>query len=313
MSVLAATKRGQRSGGDDEIQRKHAVTERRLAFGLLAPSLFGVGVFLLIPVLLVFAFSFIRWNMLNSPDFVGFDNYLDAFRFEGAGHALLITTIYVLLNIPAQTVLALGMAWLMNRPGRFTAVIRVLCVLPYLATPVAMALIWQWIFNPTTGVVNVMLSWVGISGPAWLNSSFWALPVVAFANIWQYVGYNMLFFLAGLQGIPHTLYEAASLDGAGRWQQFKSITMPLLRPTLFFVLVTGAIGSFQVFDTVYVMTNGGPGRATTVMNQLIYENGFVGFRIGTASALSVILFLVILAVTLVQSSYFNKRTTYEMV
>ena len=291
-----------------------AARRRRLtAFGMLAPSLFGVVVFLAIPVVLVIAFSFLRWNLLNPPKWVGLSNYLEVFRYEGAGHALVVTIFYVLLNIPIQTVLALGMAMLMNRPGRFTAVIRVLSVLPYLATPVAMAVVWQWVFDPQTGVVNTLLSQVGITGPAWLSSSTWALPVVAFANIWQYVGYNMLFFLAGLQSIPQQVYEAASIDGASRTRQFLHITLPLLRPTMLFVLVTGVIGSFQVFDTVYVMTQGGPGTATTVMNQLIYFNGFRGFRIGAASALSVILFLVILAVTVAQFSYFRKRTTYEMV
>ena len=286
---------------------------RFTALGLLAPSLFGVVVFLAIPVFLVIVFSFLRWNLLTSPKWVGLGNYADIFRYEGAGHALLITIFYVLLNIPIQTVLALGMAMLMNRRGRFTGVIRVLCVLPYLATPVAMAVVWQWIFDPSTGVVNTLLHQVGITGPTWLSSSTWALPVVAFANIWQYVGYNMLFFLAGLQSIPPQLYEAAGIDGASRRSQFLHITLPLLRPTMLFVLVTGVIGSFQVFDTVYVMTQGGPGNSTTVMNQLIYFNAFKGFRIGAASALSVILFLVILAVTIAQFSYFRKRTVYEMV
>jgi ABC-type sugar transport system permease subunit len=296
--------------------RPRATRSRRArltAFGLLAPSLFGVLVFLAIPVFLVIIFSFLRWNLLTSPKWVGLGNYIDVFRHEGAGHALWITILYVLLNIPAQTVIALGMAMLMNRQGRFTSVIRVLCVLPYLATPVAMAVVWQWVFDPTTGVVNTLLHQIGITGPTWLSSSHWALPVVAFANIWQYVGYNMLFFLAGLQAIPNQVYEAAAIDGATKRQQFFHMTLPLLRPTMLFVLVTGVIGSFQVFDTVYVMTNGGPGDSTTVMNQLIYFNGFRGFRIGAASALSVILFLVILAVTIAQFSYFRKRTVYEMV
>ncbi|WP_265447520.1 carbohydrate ABC transporter permease [Flexivirga meconopsidis] len=287
--------------------------QRLTAYGLLAPSLFGVTVFLAVPVILVIAFSFLRWNLLNAPEFVGLANYVDVFRYEGAGHALWITVLYVLLNIPLQTALALGMAMLMNRTGRFTSVVRVLCVLPYLATPVAMAVVWQWIFDPTNGMVNTLLSAVGVTGPDWLNSNMWALPVVAFANIWQYVGYNMLFFLAGLQAIPAQVYEASSIDGASRFRQFLHVTLPLLRPTLLFVLVTGVIGSFQVFDTVYVMTKGGPGKATTVMNQLIYTSGFQGFRIGAASALSVILFLIILAVTIAQFTYFRKRTVYEMV
>jgi len=286
---------------------------RMTALGLLAPSLFGVTIFLAIPVVLVIIFSFLRWNLLTSPQWVGFGNYVDIFRHEGAGHALLVTIYYVVINIPVQTVLALGMAMLMNRRGRFTAVVRVLCVLPYLATPVAMAVVWQWVFDPQTGVVNTLLHQVGITGPDWLSSSSWALPVVVFANIWQYVGYNMLFFLAGLQAIPPQVYEASSIDGATTRAQFLHITLPLLRPTMLFVLVTGFIGSFQVFDSVYVMTQGGPGDATTVMNQLIYQNGFQGFRIGAASALSVILFLVILLVTVSQFSYFRNRTTYEMV
>lgn len=283
------------------------------AYGLLAPSLFGVLVFLAIPVVLVVIFSFLKWNLLTAPVFVGVQNYIDVFVHEGAAHALLVTVYYFLLNIPFQTAFALGMAVLMNRKGRFTAVIRVLCVLPYLATPVAMGVVWQWIFSPQTGVVDTLLHGIGIPGPAWLDSPGWAMPVVAFANIWQYVGYNMLFFLAGLQAIPTQIYEAAAIDGSSRVSTFFRLTVPLLRPTMLFVLVTGAIGSFQVFDSVYVMTNGGPGTSTTVMNMLIYQNGFVGFRIGAASALSVILFAVILVVTLVQFRYFNKRTTYELV
>jgi ABC-type sugar transport system permease subunit len=286
---------------------------RFTAFGLLAPSLVGVTFFLAIPVLLVIVLSFFRWNMLTAPKWVGLSNYINMFRYEGAGHALLVTVYYVLLNIPVQTVLALALAMLMNRRGKITSVVRVICVLPYLATPVAMAVVWTWFFDPKTGVINTLLHLVGITGPNWLLSSFWALPVVAFANTWQYVGYNMLFFLAGLQAIPAPVYEAASIDGASKRSQFFYITLPLLRPTLFFVLVTCVIGSFQVFDTVYVMTNGGPGTSTTVINQLIYNSAFRGFHIGVASAMSVILFLIILAVTIAQTSYFRKRTTYEMV
>jgi ABC-type sugar transport system permease subunit len=294
---------------DRRTSRRRTLT----AYGLLAPSLVGVVVFLGIPVILVVIFSFLKWNLLTAPQFVGVQNYIDAFVHEGAGHALLVTFYYFLLNIPFQTAFALLMAMLMNRKGRFTAIIRAACVLPYLATPVAMGVVWQWIFAPQTGVVNTLLHFVGIQGPDWLNSPGWAMPVVAFANIWQFVGYNMLFFLAGLQAIPATLYEAAAIDGAGRFARFFRVTLPLLRPTMLFVLVTGAIGSFQVFDSVYVMTNGGPGTTTTVMNMLIYQNGFIGFRIGVASALSVILFFVILVVTLVQFRYFSRRTVYEMV
>jgi len=289
-------------------RRRQALT----GYAFLFPSLVGVLLFLAIPVVIVFVLSFMRWNLLNPASFVGFRNYIDIFRYENAGHALLVTAYYVLLNIPAQTVIALGLAMLLRRKQRGAGVVRVLCVLPYLATPVAMAVVWNWVFNPTNGIINTLLSHIGITGPAWTSSATWAMPVVAFANIWQYVGYNMLFFFAGLNAIPGALYEAAAVDGASRAKQFARITVPLLRPTLLFVLVTGFIGSFQVFDTVYVLTNGGPGNSTQVMNQLIYQEAFTSFNIGDASAMSVVLFGVILAVTIAQFVYFRRRTTYEM-
>ena len=284
----------------------------RTAFAFLAPSLVGVVLFLVIPVILVIVLSLTQWNLLTPIKFIGFSNYVNIFRFDGFGHSLLVTAYYVLLNIPAQTVIALGMALLLNNRLPGSAFVRIVAVLPFLATPVAMSVVWTWFFDPTNGIVNQMLAHVGITGPAWLSDSATAMPIVAFANIWQYVGYNMLFFLAGLQAIPPSLYEAASIDGAGKVAQFRRVTLPLLRPALLFVLVTGVIGSFQVFDTVYVLTAGGPGNATNVANLNIYNTAFQGFRIGEASAMSVILFLVILIVTVLQFTYFNRRTTYEI-
>lgn len=282
------------------------------ALSYLLPSMLGVLIFLAVPVVMVVILSFFRWNLLTPATFVGGSNYTDIFRYEGVAHSLLVTCYYVVLNIPIQTVFALGLAVLLNRKLRGSGFVRVIAVLPYLATPVAMAVVWNWFFDPSTGAINTVLAKVGITGPAWLASEVLAMPVVAFANIWQYVGYNMLFFLAGLQAIPASLYEASAIDGASKPQQFFGITLPLLRPTLLFVLVTGFIGSFQVFDTVYVLTGGGPGNATEVMNSLIYKTAFVGFRIGDAAAMSVVLFVVILVVTILQFAYFSKRTTYEM-
>ena len=283
----------------------------RTAFGFLAPSLIGVVVFLVVPVIFVMILSLTQWNLLTPLKWVGFSNYANIFRFDGFGHSLLVTAYYVVLNIPVQTVLALGLALLLNSKRRGSALIRVICVLPFLATPVAMGVVWNWFFSPT-GMINQFLAHVGITGPAWLSNEATAMPVIAFANIWQYAGYNMLFFLAGLQAVPLSLYEAASIDGATKIQQFRRVTLPLLRPALMFVLVTGVIGSFQVFDTVYVMTAGGPGNATKVANLNIYNTAFAGFRIGEASAMSVVLFLIILVVAIAQFAYFNRRTTYEI-
>ena len=284
----------------------------RTAFMLLLPSLLGVVLFLVIPVIMVILLSLVQWNMLTPMHWVGLSNYVNIFRFDGMGHSLLVTAYYVILNIPIQTALALGMALLLTSKRAGSGLVRIIAVLPYLATPVAMAVVWNWFFSPTTGIINQFLANFGITGPAWLSNEATAMPVVAFANIWQYAGYNMLFFLAGLGAIPVALYEAASLDGATKWAQFRQVTLPLLRPTLLFVLVTGVIGSFQVFDTVYVMTAGGPGNATEVASLNIYNTAFSGFRIGEASAMSVVLFLIILAITIAQFRWFNKRITYEI-
>jgi len=311
MSVAAATTaighQAPAVTGDAERRRRI-----RTAFTFLAPSLVGVVLFLVIPVILVIILSLTQWNLLTPLRFVGFSNYANIFRYDQFGHSLIVTAYYVLLNIPAQTVIALGMALLLNNKLRGSAFVRVVAVLPFLATPVAMSVVWTWFFDPTNGIVNQLLSHVGITGPAWLSDSATAMPIVAFANIWQYAGYNMLFFLAGLRGTPPSLYEAASIDGAGKIAQFRRVTLPLLRPALLFVLVTGVIGSFQVFDTAFVLTDGGPGNATTVANLNIYNTAFQGFRIGEASAMSVILFLVILVITVAQFTYFNRRTTYEI-
>jgi ABC-type sugar transport system permease subunit len=283
----------------------------RTAFAFLGPSLVGVALFLVVPVIMVIFLSLVRWNLLTPMKWVGLSNYVNIFRYDKFGHSLVVTAYYVILNIPIQTVLALGMAMVLRSKRFGSGVVRIICVLPFLATPVAMAVVWNWFFAPT-GIINQFLGHLGITGPAWLADQATAMPVVAFANIWQYAGYNMLFFLAGLQAIPLSMYEAASLDGATKVQQFRRVTLPLLRPTMLFVLVTGVIGSFQVFDTVFVMTGGGPGIATQVANLNIYNTAFAGFRIGEASAMSVVLFLVILVITVAQFRYFSKRTTYEI-
>ncbi|WP_322768612.1 sugar ABC transporter permease [Frankia sp. Cr1] len=288
------------------------VKEWLTAYGFIAPSFLGVLAFLLLPVIAVFVLSLFKWNLLGDPSFVGLDNFSRMVRDEEVRHSLLITFEYVLLNIPLQTVLALLLALFLNRKLRGIKVFRVLFVLPWMATPIAMAIIWQWIFDPARGSLNGFLNLFGIPGQPWLSSETWALLAVAAVNIWQYTGYNALFFLAGLQNIPDYLDEAARLDGAGPVRQFFSITLPLLRPTLFFVLVTSVIGSFQVFDTVYAMTKGGPGEATNVLNYEIYNRAFKFFDAGYASTIALLLFAVIVAITALQSWYFHNRTVYDL-
>ncbi|MER7480229.1 sugar ABC transporter permease [Streptomyces sp. NPDC126510] len=281
------------------------------AYLLLTPSLAGLVLFLVAPIAAVVVISFFDWNLMGAPHFVGLANYREMMGDSEVWRAMRNTVYYVLLNIPAQTVLALLLALAMNRKLRGGKVFRVLFVLPWMAMPVALGIVWSWAFDPQHGVVNQFLALFGIDGPAWLSSTTWAMPVLASVNIWQYTGYTMLFLLAGLQAIPESLYEAADLDGAGPVHRFFRITLPLLRPSMFFVLVTNTIGSFQMFDTVYVMTQGGPGGSTTTMNYDIYQQAFQLFRTGYASALAMLLFAVILLVTAVQVLYFRKRTVYD--
>lgn len=282
------------------------------AYLFLLPSFIGLLFFLILPILAVAVLSFFNWGMLTTPRFVGLANYNILLHSPIVGNSILVTAYYVLLNIPAQTILALLLALLMNQKLRGIGAFRTIYVVPWMATPVAMAVVWQWIFDPQYGALNSFLGLFGIHGLTWLSSTHLAMPAIAAVNIWQYTGYNMLFFLAGLQGIPDYLYEAAALDGASPVRRFFQVTLPLLNPTLFFVLVTTIIGSFQIFDTVYVMTQGGPANATSTINFYIFQEAFQFFHTGFAAALSMLLFAILLVVTLAQALYFSKRTVYDL-
>lgn len=281
------------------------------AYALLTPSLVGFVLFLVAPIIGVVVISFFDWNLMGSPRFVGLANYREMTGDSEVWRSVRDTLYYVALNIPAQTVLALLLALAMNRRLRGGKVLRVLFVLPWMAMPVALGIIWNWAFDPEHGAVNQFLSLLGISGPEWLSSTTWAMPVLASINVWQYTGYTMLFLLAGLQSIPESLYEAADIDGVTTLQRFFKITLPLLRPSMLFVLVTNVIGSFQMFDTVYVMTQGGPNGSTDTLNFHIYQQAFQLFRTGYASAIAMLLFALILLVTAAQFLYFRKRTVYD--
>ncbi|MER7503017.1 sugar ABC transporter permease [Nonomuraea pusilla] len=282
------------------------------AYLFIGPSLFGVVAFLLLPVAVVLGLSFFHWELLSAPEFAGLDNYRALAGDGEAWHSLWVTVLYVLLCIPLQTVLALTLALLLNQRVKGVRIFRSLFVVPWMATPIVLGLVWSWIFDPRDGALNSALALVGITGPDWLSDPAWALPAVALVNVWQHTGYTMLFFLAGLQGIPQELYDAASTDGASPAQRFWRITLPLLNPTMFFVMVTNLIGAFQVFDTVFVMTDGGPSGSTEVLNFRIFQTAFKQFDFGYASTLSMLLFAVILVVTLAQVRFFGKRTTYDL-
>ena len=284
------------------------------AYAFLSPSLLGLLLFLLLPVIAVAVLSFFDWGLISTPHFIGLQNYSTLLQSPAVHQSLLVTAYFVLLNIPLETVLALLLALLMNKKLPGIGLFRTLFAVPWMATPVAMGIVWQWIFDPQYGALNNFLALFGVPQLAWLASQQLALPSVAIVTLWGNIGYTMLFFLAGLQGVPDYLYEAAYIDGANPIQTFFRVTLPLLNPTMFFVLVTNFISSFQLFDTVYAMTSGkgGPAGSTNVLNFYIFQQAFQFFHAGYASALSMLLFLIILLVTLFLAVYFRNRTTYDL-
>ncbi len=282
--------------------------ETRTAYLMLVPSLIGVGVFLLVPVGLVLLISLSRWDLISEATWVGLDNYRHIFTSAAFGNSLVVTAAFVLMSIPVSIALGLLLAVAINRKLPGTGALRVLYVLPWVCAPLALGVVWRWILDPSTGAMNALLG----RRIEWLTDPELALPSVAFVQVWSSVGYISLFFLAGLQHIPASVYEAATLDGASRRRTLWSITLPLLRPTMFFVTVTSVIASFQVFDTVYAMTGGGPGYRTDVIASRIYNEAFVNLRLGRAAAMAVVLFVILLAVTFIQQRYFRRRITYDM-
>ncbi|MBM7784852.1 carbohydrate ABC transporter permease [Tenggerimyces flavus] len=290
--------------------RRSRLARREAATGyaLLAPSLLGVGLFLVFPVFVVLSISLQSWDLVSPARWVGLDNYLQILGDKQVGNSLLVTLFFVLIVIPVQTVLGLVTALLVNRRLPGSNLFRVIYVIPWISAPLALGVVWRWVFDPSDGALNALIG----ERVEWLSSTTLALPAVATVTIWSQVGYVTLFFLAGLNAIPPQLYEAARIDGADGWQTFWRLTLPLLRPTTFFVLVTGIISSFQVFDTVYAMTGGGPAGRTDVIASRIYYEAFESYRLGRAAAIAVVLLVLLVAVTLAQQLYFRRRITYDL-
>lgn len=279
-----------------------------VAWLLVAPSLLGVTAFLILPVVLAFAVSLLEWDLIGAPTFVGLDNYAALLTGGALVNSLVVTAIFTLISVPVTLALGLVLATQLARALPGSALVRVLVVIPWVCAPLALGVVWEWILQPSTGALNALLG----RRIEWLTSPTLALPAVAFVAIWQNVGYVSLFFQAGLTRIPGSIYEAAELDGAGPWRRLWSMTIPLLRPTTFFLAVTQVVASFQVFDTVYALTGGGPEHRTEVIASLIYNEAFTAFRLGRASAAAVILFVLLVAITVVQQRYFARRITYDM-
>ena len=266
----------------------------------LAPSLLALLAFSIGPMVGTLWVSLQEWNLIRSAEFIGLDNFRDLWHDDDAWRALRNTLYYLVGYLPLVVVGGLALAMLVNHKLRGVNLFRGLYFLPVVTSWVVVSLLWRWLLNPKDGIVNWLLERVGIDGPGWWTDRTWAMPSVILASAWKDLGFVMVILLAGLQAIDGTLYEAARIDGAGPWRQLRSVTLPLLTPSLFFVVVISLINGFQVFEQVWVMTEGGPAGASTVMVEQIVKNTFQYGRAGYAAAQSVVLFAIILAVTAIQ-------------
>jgi multiple sugar transport system permease protein len=266
---------------------------------LIAPAAIGFTVFYLYPTVRGFYLSLTNYSLLGQPKFIGFANFTALATDATFWNSLKVTIWYVILNIVFQTVIALGMAVLMHRLAKST-LIRGSLLLPFLIANVVVALLWFWMLDYQIGIVNAALEFVGLPKVAFFGSSTWAIPTIAFVNVWRNMGYTALLIFAGLQTIPKTIYEAGAIDGASEPKMFWRLTLPLLRPILVLVLVLTVTGSFQVFDTVAVTTKGGPGDASQVLQMYIFDQAFGRQHFGYASAISVVLFIILAGVAFAQ-------------
>jgi multiple sugar transport system permease protein len=266
----------------------------------LMPSLVGFFIFTAFPVVAAIGLAFYDYDLLLGREFNGLDNFRELAKDDVFRAAVVNTFYFTLVSVPLSVVLGLGAALLVNEALRGVVFFRTIYLLPYVTVTVAVALVWRWIYLPDVGLMNTFLGWFGINGPNWLSSETWAMPGIIIMSVWKSFGYNMVIFLAGLTAIPQHLYDAAKVDGANAWRRFLHITLPMLSPTTLFVMVISLIGSFQVFDQALVMTNGGPGTSTTTLVLYIYQAGFQSYKMGYASAIAVVLFVIVAVVTTIQ-------------
>jgi multiple sugar transport system permease protein len=284
---------------------------RLIALGFLAPNLIGFLIFTLIAIGMGIGMSFFRWDGANAPVFVGLRNFARMLSDSKFSHSLQVTLLYTAITVPLTIVLSLFIATLLTSNVRLATLFRATYFFPYIASIVAVAIVWQFLYHADQGPINQMLRSIGIADPPrWTSSKDTALYAVAIMNIWRSVGYYMVIFIAGIVGIPPTLYEAGAIDGTNMWQKFRYITLPMLGPTTFFVIIISIINSFQSFTPIFIMTGGGPGTATQVLVFRIYEEAFVLSGFGYASAMAMILFLMILAFTIFQFRWQEKNIAY---
>lgn len=262
----------------------------------ILPALVGTFVFIIIPVFFSFGLSFMDWDLINKARFVGFDNYAKIFSDELFWKILVNTLVYAISTSVFAVIIPLALACILNSKIRGSEFFKTAYFLPFVTPMIVIAVIWQWIFDPNIGILNHVLH-LHIN---WLYDKSFAMPAIIVVSVWKLIGYNMVIFLGGLSALNQSLFEAAKIDGANAIDTFKFVTVPLLSPTIFFVVIITCISSFQIFDLIYLMTQGGPQNSTNVLVYAIYKNAFEYFKVGQASAIAYVLFAIILVLTLVQ-------------
>ncbi len=270
--------------------------EKTSAWLFILPALLGTLIFIIIPVFCSFGLSFVKWDLVNQEQFVGLQNYRDIFS-EGLFWKILINTvIFAVSTSVLGVIIPLILAVILNSKIRGSEFYKTAYFLPFITPMIVIGVVWQWIFDPNIGMLNQFLR-LNIN---WLYDSHFAMPALIIVSVWKLIGYNMIIFLSSLSSINNSLFEAAKIDGANAFQTFKNITIPVLSPSIFFVVIITVISSFQVFDLIYLMTEGGPFDSTNVLVYAIYKNAFEYFNVGKASAMAYVLFVIILVLTLVQ-------------
>ena len=287
-------------------------SRKKIIFTFLFPSLLGLLVFKVGAMIYSLYISFTDWNLFGSPEFVGLKNYINIFQDERFYEALKNTLLFIVGYLPVVVVLSLGVALLLNSKVKGVNAFRGLFFLPVITSWVAVSMIWKGLLNPEFGVINSILEAFGAAGPSWLQNPGFVIPAVVMVSVWKDTGFLSIIFLGGLQGISKEYYEAAKIDGANKWSQFRKITLPLLSPTTFYALIITIINSFQVFDQIWIMTAGEPtADLVPVMVTEIYKNSFQYQKMGYATALSWILFGIIILVTIFQNVMQKKWVHYE--
>jgi multiple sugar transport system permease protein len=285
--------------------------ERRWGIGMAMPAILGFLIFTIGPMIASFFFSLTDWTIGSSPAFIGAKNYQTLWNDELFWKSLSVTTYYTLATVPLILVLGFVLALLLNQQVRGLSFWRTIYYLPTLVPAVASAVLWIWIFNPDFGLLNSVLRQAGMPTSQWIYSETAVVPSLVIMSSWGF-GNAMVIFLAGLQGVPRHLYEAVSIDGGGVWQRFRHVTLPMMTPTIFYNLVTGVIGTFQVFNQAYVMTQGGPNNASLFYIYYLYRKAFTESAMGYASALAWVLFMVIMVITFLIFQNARRWVYYEM-